>query len=299
MANAITMVETDFEVKKNWRATSYTGLIVLSLLLIFLFLKWPLPSFSTPEFEEGLEVNLGNSDNGYGDDQAFLPGKPAPNDAEEYTPPAKSEPVKEEPLKDIVTDDKDEDAPEIKKPPITKPDAKKAPEKEIAKAKPTNNPTTTNNPTPPKPKPKAEFKGVNGDGKGGNESDSYKKGGNEGIAGGKGDQGKPGGDPDSKNYSGVGGRGSGPIKISKGLAGRGIIGTPSFEDDFNENATILIDVKVDGSGRVTSATFQPRGSTSSAANLKSIAQRKAMQVKFSPSGEESSGTLAFNFRLKN
>lgn len=299
MANAITMADTDFEVKKNWKATSYTGLIVLVLLLIFIFWKWPLQTFATPILEEGIEVNLGNSDQGLGEDQAFLPGKPAPSDAQDYTPPAKAEPVKDEPVKDIVTDDKDDDAPEIKKPIVTKPDATKAPDKEPVKSKPVKNPSPVPVTSPPKPKPKAEFKGVNGDGSGGNEADNFKKGGNQGVAGGKGDQGKPGGDPDSKNYNGAGGNGTGAIRISKGLAGRKIVGTPSFEDDFNETATIFIDVKVDGSGRVTAATYQPKGSTSSAPNLKAIAQRKALQVKFSPSGEESFGTLVFNFKLKN
>ena len=57
-------------------------------------------------------------------------------------------------------------------------------------------------------------------------------------------------------------------------------------------------IKVDENGRVTSATYQPRGSTTSNASLKAIALRKANQVKFN-SGGESAGTLIFNFRLKN
>lgn len=56
-----------------------------------------------------------------------------------------------------------------------------------------------------------------------------KKVGNQGIAGGKGDQGRPGGDPDSKNYTG-GGRGNSGVSISKGLQGRRITGTPSLKE---------------------------------------------------------------------
>lgn len=141
------------------------------------------------------------------------------------------------------------------------------------------------------------MRGVGGTGTGGNEADSYKKGGNQGVAGGTGDQGRPGGNPNSDNYTG-GGRGNG-VTISKGLQGRRITGLPSFKDDFNENATVFVDIRVDENGRVISATFQPRGSTTSEAQYKSIAIQKAQQVKFSGGEGESVGTLKFNFRVQN
>lgn len=299
MANAITMVDQQFESKKNWRATSYTIGVVVALLLFFIIWRWPLQSFATPIEEEGIEVNLGNSDQGLGEDQAFLPGKPSPNDAQDYTPPQKTETTKDEDVKDIATDDNHEDAPEIKKPPVVKPkpEATKVPEKEI-KDKVVKNPQPVSNPTPPAPKPKAVFKGVNGDGKGGNEADNFKKGGNQGIAGGNGDQGRPGGDPDSKNYTG-GGRGNSGITVSPGLKQRGIVRTPSFEDEFNENAKVAMDIRVDASGTVISAEYQPRGSTTSDPGMKAIAQRKARQVKFNAGTGESAGTIIFNFKLKN
>jgi hypothetical protein len=50
---------------------------------------------------------------------------------------------------------------------------------------------------------------------------------------------------------------------------------------------------------VISAEYQPRGSTTSDANLKAIAIRKAKQVKFNPGSDESVGTLQFNFKLKS
>ena len=118
------------------------------------------------------------------------------------------------------------------------------------------------NSTPPKPHPKAVFHGVNGTGTGGNGADDYKPGGNQGIAGGHGDQGAPGGDPNSTNYTG-GGHGNG-IAISRGLAGRNIANHVSFTGDFNENAKVAIDVRVDENGNVTSAEYQLRGSTTSA-----------------------------------
>ena len=287
----------NFENQKNIRAGSYTAAICASLLLIFFFVKWTVPEFPQPALDEGMEVNLGSSDAGLGDDQPFEPGSPSPKEVQQYTPP---QPVQEAPeaAKDVETDDREEDAPVVKAPPVAKPEATKIPEKEVAKTIPKKaEPAAT--PAPPAPKPKAVFRGATGTGTGGNEADSYKKGGSEGIAGGKGDQGKPGGDPNSKNYEGGGGSGKSGVTISRGLAGRTMRSLPSFEDDFNENAKVAVDIRVDESGKVTSAVYQPRGSTTGNANLKAIATRKAMQIRMNETGEESFGTIVFNFRLKN
>jgi outer membrane biosynthesis protein TonB len=297
MYNTIHMNDTNFESRKNIKAGSLTLMVLGLLLFVLLVVAWSAPINNQLPPEEGMEVNLGNSDAGMGVDQPFEPTPPAPQDQQQYTPP-KAEPAKEEPVKDPETDDKDPDAPDITKPRVTKPDAKKVAEKEIIPNKPVKNPQPIINPTPAPPKPKALFKGTNGTGTGGNDADTYKKGGNQGIAGGKGDQGKPGGDPNSGNYTG-GGRGTGGVSVSRGLQGRSIIRTPSFEDEFNENAKVAVDIKVDASGNVVSATYQPRGSTTSDASMKDIARRKALQVKFNTGAEESAGTLIFNFKLKN
>lgn len=289
----------DFEMQKNIRAGGYTAAVVGLLLLILFLVKWSLPVVPPPPFEDGIEVNLGNSDQGLGDDQPQSPEKPAPSQQPKYSPP-KVTAVAVENTKDVETDDRNEEAPAIKKPTVPKPNATKIPVKDEA-VKPRPSPATpVSNPVPTPPKPKAVFKGVSGNGAGGNESDSYKKGGNQGIAGGSGDQGKPGGDPNSKNYEGNGGTGKSGVSISRGLSGRSITRFPSFEDDFNENAKVAVDIHVDASGKVTSAVFQPRGSTTSDPNLKAIAIRKAMQLKLNAgSDDEQIGTITFNFRLKN
>jgi len=248
--------------------------------------------------EEGIEVNLGNSDQGLGDDQPYLPGKPSPADQQSYTAP-KQVVEKSEPAKDFETDDKDEEAPVVAKPPVTKPEAKKIPEKDIAKVKPVTKAPPVENPAPVPPKPKAVFKGVNGTGTGGNEADNYKKGGNQGIAGGSGDQGRPGGNPESDNYSGSGGSGKSGVSKLKGLQGRSWKSLPSFTDDFNENAKVAVDIVVDGAGNVTSAVYQPRGSTTALTSMKEIAISKALKIKFNARGEESMGTIQFNFLLRN
>ncbi|MBS1665901.1 MAG: hypothetical protein JST58_00845 [Bacteroidetes bacterium] len=286
-----------FESKKNARASAYTALICTLIVLMLLFITWTLPTPPLPPIEDGIEVNLGNSDQGLGTDQPFLPGKPSAQDQQKYTPP-KPAVASKEAVKDVETDDNNKDeAPVIKKALVTKPDATKIPDKETApKAVRARKPVE--NPAPVKPRPKAIFSGTSGNGNGGNDADSYKAGGNQGVAGGRGDQGKPGGNPNSDNYTGNGGTGHSGVTISRGLQGRRIVGTPSFTDDFNENAKVAVDVHIDPSGSVVSADYQLRGSTTSESSMVSIALRKAKQVKFN-SGDESFGTIIFNFKVHN
>jgi hypothetical protein len=289
--------EHEFEASKNRKAGLYTLLICGGLLILLFLISWNLPFNPPTPVEEGLEVNLGNSDQGLGSNQPFLPNDPAKQDQEKYTAPKTVQATKEA-LKDVETDDKDPDpAPAVKQPPVTKPDATKIPDKELTVKTPRKTVQPAVNPTPAPPKPKAVFQGVNGDGTGGNDADHYKPGGNQGIAGGKGDQGRPGGDPNSTNYTG-GGHGNG-IAIARGLQGRRISSTPSFTDEFNENAKVAVDIHVDAAGNVISAEYQAKGSTTADAGLKAIALRKAHQVKFNSGTDESAGTLIFNFKLKN
>jgi hypothetical protein len=62
------------ESKKNIQAGSYTALVCVLMLVIFFFVKWGMPPLPEPPMDEGIEVNLGNSDAGMGNDQPFEPG---------------------------------------------------------------------------------------------------------------------------------------------------------------------------------------------------------------------------------
>lgn len=291
------------EADKNVKAGTYTGIICGAILMLCFLISWTNPLPEVLPIEEGIEVNLGNSDQGLGEEAPMVPGPPAEQEEEINTPP-RTQLTQAEESKEVETDDNDKEAPVavVPKPVEKKIESKKIPTKETTVKNTTPTPQVVNNPAPAPKKPTAVYKGGTASGTGGNDADGFNKSRNQGIAGGTGDQGKPGGNPDSDSFTGSGGTGNSGVAISRGLQGRKIAKLPSFEDDFNENAKVAVDVKVDGTGRVVSATYQPRGSTTSDGGMRSIAIQKAKQIKFTPSesgGEESIGTIIFNFRLKN
>ncbi len=291
-------MSSDFEKAKNVKAGTITGVISGALLLFFFLVSWSVPVVTPPPVEEGMVVNLGNSDDGLGDIQPLIPGKPAAAEKEVNTPPkAASTPVQD--VRAVETDDNDEEAPDVTvpKPKVSNPQSTNVPTKENTTVTKQNNnkPQIVENPKPAPPKPKATYKGGDGSGTGGNNADSWNNSRSEGNTTGSGDRGKIDGDPNSKNYEGSGGSG---YTISGNLRGRRILQQPSFQDDFNENAKVAVDLSVNASGVVTGATYQPRGSTTSNAGLKDIALRKARQLKFA-AGDEQRGTIIFNFKVTN
>jgi len=283
-----------FEREKNLKAGGYTLLITAAVVFLLFIITWSIPYPPPPLLDEGIEVNLGNSETGFGDIPPMVPGEPAPESAEQLA----STPPSNPPAPEEVTSDEESAEPDA----VTVP---KKVEKTVAKPKPVTNQTVDNRkvantpPAPTQPKPKAQmgaYKG--GNGTGGNNQDAFNGVKNQGIAGGTGDQGKPNGNINSDNYKGDGGTGKSGVEITKGLKGRTITRLPSFEDDFNENAKIAVDIRVDETGRVISAAYQARNSTSSSSSLKAIALRKAKELKFNAGDGESIGTVVFNFRLK-
>lgn len=290
MNNQLSMT-ADFEKEKNIKASAITFGIAGALLLLFIFVKWPLPSEPQVATEEFIEVNLGSGDLGSGDDQPLLPGEPAPAEQPAYTPP-QPQPVKAvaDNAKDIETDDREEnDAPAIRKPVVAKPNATKIDE-DNKTAKPTNN-TTPQPVTQAPPRPKAVLgRTTGGNGNGGNGADSYKPGTGEGIAGGQGDQGVPGGSPTGTSYTGT------PKNFGVRVLN---IPNQSFEDDFNENAKVAVDISVDANGKITSATLQPRGTTTSNRNVINIALRRARELKMGESSGGQKGTVVFNFKVRS
>ena len=272
-----------FEKEKNIKAGLITALICLLLFFIFFFLNWELPKIPTPSFGEGIEVNLGNSETGLGTEAPQVPGEAATEtDNTKSTPPAQVE--------------------------ATKPIQTDANETNEAAAVVTKTVKKQNTITPPvkaPPKPKAVFGGGASTTTSGNNVDSYNGKTDQGIAGGKGDQGKINGNPNSDSYTGNGGNGTGGpagagggVSIRSGLDGRRIAKLPSFEDDFNENAKVAVDIVVDNNGQVTSATVNPRGTTTTNASIRNIAIKKAKTLRLNAGNDpEQKGTIVFSFKI--
>ena len=287
MNNTLSM-SAEFERQKNIKATAITLGIAGSLLLLFILVKWPLPTVEPPPTQEFLEVNLGSGDLGSGNDQPLLPGEPAPAQQIAYVPPQPVQAVAED-VKDVETDDRENDAPAIRKPTIVKPNATRINDEN----KPTR-PTTNTNPQPvvqEAPKPRAVLgRTTGGNGNGGNGADTYRPGTGEGIAGGQGDQGRPGGDPNGRSYTG-----------SPKNFGMKVFNIPnqSFEDDFNQNAKIAVEVVVNDAGKVTSASITARGSTGTATqSMKNTALRLARELKFASSDGGQKGVVVFDFKVR-
>jgi outer membrane biosynthesis protein TonB len=243
----------------------------LLLLFFLLGLSTPLPLPG----EEGVEVNLGYSDQGMGADQQL---QPAP--AEEIaSPPPQVSPREEE---KIVTQET-EDAPSIEKPkkekpkPVTKP-AEETPKEEKPEEKPAEQ---------PKVNPKALYKG---------KSTTTTEGGQEGQTGQPGDQGNPNGDPNAPNYDGTGGKGDGP---GFDLGGRGARSLPSPSYNSNDQGDVVVEIFVDRDGNVISARPGVKGTTTNDAHLWDVARDAAMRSKFDAdpnAAEKQKGTITYKFR---
>lgn len=300
-----------FEREKNIKAATYTAIVCALLIIVFFYAKWTLPQIAQPPIEVGIEVNLGNSDEGLGEVAPQLPGEPAAAKEEEYSPPAQSAPSQPVAREQNIEGDENEadDAPVVNKTPkraVTVPNTTPAKPRETtqpvarstsARTQPNTQPVS--NPTPAPPRPRAIYKGGNSNGPGGNGADSYNGVRNQGIAGGRGDQGNPNGNPNSDSYRGNASGGNSGVRIRSGLSGRRFTRLPSFEDDFNENAKVAVDIRVDKNGNVISAVVNPRGTTTTNSTVRSIATRKAMQLKLNAGDEdEQTGTILFDFKLK-
>ncbi|TBR20390.1 MAG: hypothetical protein EPO57_00400 [Chitinophagaceae bacterium] len=272
---------TQFERTKNTKALLITLFATLLLFLSFIYLKWPLPEIEVFAQNDFIEVNLGNDELGFGNDQPQIPSEPSEQNFNTNAAPIA---IEKDEAKKFETDDKE--APVIKKPVATKPVASKI-NKDNKTIKVKNKPVATL----AAPKPKAVLGKITGDnGNGGNGATTYEKGSNEGMTSGTGDQGVIGGTPGATNYSG-------PRKNfgTKFLQ----IADQSFEDEFNENAKIAVDIIAEPSGRVVSATYQARGSTTGNRKLIEIARRRAFELKLEKSESGQKGTVVFNFKLKD
>ncbi len=294
--NSFINMHAAFEREKNLKATAYTALICAALFFLFFFLQWTLPQIPPPVLDEGIEVNLGNSETGLGDIAPQLPGTPSNTDQTNVSRPPSSAAV--QPKQNITADENgDEEINNATK--IVKPEIKNKPVTNTTVVK-KHSENTVAAPAPKPVVPKALYKGGTTNGNGGNNADSYNGVKDQGIAGGKGDQGKPNGNPNSDSYTGNGGTGKSGVSIRSGLDGRRFSHFPSFQDEFNENAKVAIDITVDKAGNVINENLNLNGTTTTNTAIRNIALKKAKQLKLNAGNdEEQRGTIVFNFKVTN
>ena len=266
--------------RNRWKAilaTVFFHVIILSLLF-FLALSTPLPLPG----EEGVEVNLGYSDEGMGTVQPLIPSTSPeeadqlpPEQTEAYQPP--EETVSEEITEKVVTQDTEE-APISE---TREEDTGKKTEQEKPEEKPQQ-----------KVNERALYKGNQDSGTG-------SQGGSEGITGKPGDQGNPNGIPGSLNYEGQGGSGNG---TSYSLGGRGALKLQEPEYKSQEQGKVVVTIWVNRDGKVIKAEAGAKGTNISDTKLWELARLAAMQSNFTAdpdAPETQTGTITYNFIRRN
>jgi len=260
-------MQLSFEQEKNIKAAIYTGLICFGLSLIFFVFKFQEPAPTVvPPLPEYMEVNLGNSNTGAG---AIPPkSKAAPAPEQGSTKRSAKVAASNSAKINTVSNDPNDEA--------------------IRSGKVKTN--AKNNPVPIPSKPKALMgKYAGGNGAGGNNQDSYNAVKDQGIAGGKGDQGVANGSIDGKAYTGSGG----PF-VTKG--DRRVTKTYSFNGDVPP-ATIYAEIEVNpnGVGRFIQIS---RGSSSNDSKYKRAIVEYLTKINFNSADHSSIVTVKFKFDLQ-
>lgn len=277
--------------------------IALILLALLPLLHYPDP----PPGQEGIVVNLGLPDIGDGDNNAgpSAPAEPLPAEetpeVEESQPEPEPEEVQPDPVpeKEVVeTEDPNEIALKRKKEEERKKQEEADRQKKIEDAK-------RQAEAEAKRQAEAEAKRqAEEEAKRKAEADRLKNdiGGLFGDGGGKGNTGKPGnqgdpnGDPNASNLEGIS---TGSGRVGGGLGSRGVLKSPTVAENSQKAGTVVVSVCVDSSGKVISAEYTQRGSTTADSQLVNAAIRNAKNWQFSDgSVDKQCGTISYNFKVK-
>lgn len=89
-------------------------------------------------------------------------------------------------------------------------------------------------------------------------------------------------------------------RLDQGLQGRGLVGTlPKPKYPGTRSGRVVVRVAVDAAGRVTGASFEPRGSTTGDAALVEAALEAARKARFTESrAAVQGGTITYVFRME-
>ncbi len=238
-----------------------TALFLALIIIVCLAFGYDPPDPPIPE--EGVEVNLGNSDLGQGD-------APTPEASEASSAPRPAAATEQ------VSTQKT-----VRTTPINT-------STKSSTAKHDNPTPTTTKPEPPK-EPEINQKAIfNGNKAKKNNSNN----GSQGNTSTAGNQGKVGGDANSNRTDGNPGKGGPGFSLS----GRSAKALPSPNSSTQKQGKIVVKIWVDRSGNVTQVSAPEKGSTLSDANLVAQSKAAAMKAKFSANEdapEVQTGTITY------
>lgn len=274
----MTAPEKIFESQKNRKAFTYTIIVLGILLLAFFLISWKNMPPAPPVTLDLIELNLGNNEEGWGQEQPLIKGEMSPSQEAPVQPQQSAKAP--EPREENITpsDDAEETAaPVTKTVKATKPTTK-----------PANNPSP--NPAPKPQKPKITYNGPgNGNGNNASQDNGYTMQGNN--RNGRGDAGDPSGHPDSYGNT-PGGKVGGP-RVTSG--NRKVIRYYSFTADLKK-ATIYAQIKVSPQGSGTLIRLV-KPSTSFDAAYATAISGYLRNMQFDKAADESTVTVQFNFTV--
>jgi len=252
------------------------NIIVLILLFTYITLSRPISS------EGGILINFGDIENAGGPLEPALNDQIASVAAGSQDSPAETE-------EGMLTQDFEE-APAVNKPPATK-----KPETKPAK-KPEQKPVQRTVTAPAEKKPVVNTKALYSS-KSNKGQSTTESGTSEGIYKGSGNMGDPSGTTESDNYAkGLGGQG-----IRFDLTGRNSLHLQKPEFDVLKEGIVKVEISVDRTGKIISATPGVKGSTIVDNTLYAAAKKAALESKFNMKNdapERQVGTITYYFKLQ-
>jgi len=109
-------------------------------------------------------------------------------------------------------------------------------------------------------------------------------------------KGDPSGHPDASALEGIT---KGKGKAGKGLGNRGLIYAPSITDNSQQTGRVVVNICINAKGKVTTANYTQKGSTTTDSHLIALAVSSAKKYKFSEnSTPEQCGDITIDFKLK-
>ena len=259
------MIDFQQEDRTQQRVIGAAATFAYAALVLLLLLLVRFTLAEPPDTGEGLMINFGNvTEAAPGEDLAM--NDEAADAPQQTQAPSEAQPDEQEQM----TQQTDEDVPVVKE--EKKPEKK--PKKEQVQAREVNR--------------KALFPGRT-------EGGSSRS---EGTGTGTGNQGDLAGTPEGSHE----GTGTGTDGNSASLSGRSLVGgLPSPDYRAKDQGRVVIEIVVDQQGRVTSAAYRAKGSTTQNSVLVNAALKAARGARFNVDESaplSQTGTITYNFRMQ-